>query len=169
MPRTLPWVRRVCRRRAKFPSWMERGASATGFSAAPQAAAADGREIKDRELKGSGDRAGSSTTGASPGSNAEGGGGKSVDGVEAGRQARTGEAGVDKGDAVTCTAIPIDFEFQARAEGKDTRDGWRMLLGDAVNPHAGVGVQAHARRGAACWSHGRSREALACCCAHAMI
>jgi hypothetical protein len=115
---------------------MERGASATGFSAAPQAAAdrelkdreLKDRELKDRELKGAGDK-GSSTPGASLGSH---GGGKSVDGVEAGRQARGGGAGVDKGDAVTCMAIPVDFEFQARAEGKGTRDGWRMLLGDAA-------------------------------------
>jgi len=38
-------------------------------------------------------------------------------------------AGWDRREAATCKAIPIDFEFQARAEGRGTRDGWRLVLG----------------------------------------
>ena len=56
-----------------------------------------------------------------------------AEGAEAGEAGHGRREGGDKREAATCKAIPIDFEFQARAEGKGTRDGWRLVLGSGTS------------------------------------
>ena len=123
-------------RRAKFPQWLEKGST---LASSHSSTSASPLSLSDKPTERPGAAGGGSTAGVRSRSPMPGGGGRTprLDSPKSTPDSHTAGktpcgAETDKHDAVTCMAIPIDFE-PARGEGQGMRDGWRIILGSATS------------------------------------